>query len=133
MASEMLLMGKPIEARTKGGADDGCVTVTLEVGRILGGGCNGLVRLATDVQTGRQYALKILNKVQMVPAAEHVFQEQKVCDSLFAAPRPANVCWEQWLRCGPIGATETLRYASAGGPRLAAAPLDWRGTLVPSA
>jgi serine/threonine protein kinase len=128
----MLLLGKPIEASTMGRADDSRVTVTLEVGRILGGGCNGLVRLATDVQTGRQYALKILNKVQMVTAAEHVFQEQKVCDSLFAAPRPANVCRELEVGCRPIGATERPRYASAGGPRLAASPLDWRGTLVPS-
>lgn len=76
-ASEMLLLGKQIDAKTAGPSHS-CVTVTLETGRILGGGCNGLVRLATDVQTGRQYALKILNKVQMVAAAEHVFQEQKV-------------------------------------------------------
>ena len=74
----MLLLGKQIEASTTGGPNDSCVTVTLEVGRILGGGCNGLVRLATDVQTGRQYALKVLVKVQMVAAAEHVFQEQQV-------------------------------------------------------
>lgn len=39
------------------------IVVTLTEGAILGGGSNGLVRLVTDKNTGRQYALKRMRKV----------------------------------------------------------------------
>eukprot|EP00238_Polyblepharides_amylifera_P013871 CAMPEP_0196600234 /NCGR_PEP_ID=MMETSP1081-20130531/95278_1 /TAXON_ID=36882 /ORGANISM="Pyramimonas amylifera, Strain CCMP720" /LENGTH=712 /DNA_ID=CAMNT_0041926057 /DNA_START=363 /DNA_END=2501 /DNA_ORIENTATION=- len=73
-AEEMLLIGRT--SPSAGPKED--TKLTLKEGIILGGGSNGLVRLVTDPETGRQYALKRMRKVAVLSAAEHVFQEQLI-------------------------------------------------------
>jgi len=70
-AGESLLVGNSASSGSN-------IVVTLTEGAILGGGSNGLVRLVTDKNTGRQYALKRMRKAAVLSAAEHVFQEQHI-------------------------------------------------------
>jgi len=72
-AEEMLLL-----AKQNSGGTIATTILTLEEGAILGGGSHGLVRLVTDPDTKRQFALKRMKKVAVLSAADHVFQEQYV-------------------------------------------------------